>query len=523
MGQAATSEIGGKVSFISPQNIYVKFPSTGGISKGDTLFLRSNGNLVPVLTVLNLSSSSCVCRAISARNMSVGDNIVARAVKSANAREKAIPGSANQENTAGDPPATTPVKKPKTDGLTQRINGSISAYSYTNFSNTAGPNSQSFRYTLNMNALNIANSKFSIESYISFRHKQGDWETVKSDLFNALKIYNLALVYDPDKTTRISIGRRINPKLANIGASDGLQFEKSFKGFSFGALAGYRPDYTDYGFNSKLLQFGGYMALSSKKQDAFSESSVAFMQQMNGSNIDRRFLYFQHSNSFIRNLYFIGTFEVDLYQLKFDSLGNETRRNNFDPTGLYLSLRYRFSNRLSISASYDARKNVVYYETYKTFIDRILETEMRQGFRFYANYRITNNLTFGVQGGYRYLKADPHPSKNIYGYLTYSQIPGVNVSVTLTGTWLESSYMNGPIYGATVSRDLLNGKLTTSIGYQYVDYRLPESSQDIRQNIGEINLYWQFARKMSFGINYEGTFEQQNKYSMLYLQIRKRF
>ncbi len=374
-----------------------------------------------------------------------------------------------------------------------------------------------------MNALNIANSKFSIESYISFRHKQGDWETVKSDLFNALKIYNLALVYDPDKTTRISIGRRINPKLANIGASDGLQFEKSFKGFSFGALAGYRPDYTDYGFNSKLLQFGGYMALSSKKQDAFSESSVAFMQQMNGSNIDRRFLYFQHSNSFIRNLYFIGTFEVDLYQLKFDSLGNETRRNNFDPTGLYLSLRYRFSNRLSISASYDARKNVVYYETYKTFIDRILETEMRQGFRFYANYRITNNLTFGVQGGYRYLKADPHPSKNIYGYLTYSQIPGVNVSVTLTGTWLESSYMNGPIYGATVSRDLFNGKLTTSIGYQYVDYRLPESSQDIRQNIGEINLYWQFARKMSFGINYEGTFEQQNKYSMLYLQIRKRF
>ena len=223
-----------------------------------------------------------------------------------------------------------------------------------------------------------------------------------------------------------------------------------------GALAGTRPDYSDYGFNKDLLQFGGYLGLNTKNQNSFSESSVAFMQQMNGSNIDRRFLYFQHSNSLVKNLYFIGTFEVDLYQLKIDTANNtETATNGFDPTGLYLSLRYRFSNKLSVSGSYDARKNVMYYETYKTFMDRMLENEMRQGFRLQASYRFTRDLTFGLQTGYRFLKSDPHPSKNIYGYLTYSNIPGVNIAFTLSGTYTESSYMNGQIYGANVSRDFL--------------------------------------------------------------------
>ena len=237
-----------------------------------------------------------------------------------------------------------------------------------------------------------------------------------------------------------------------------------------------------------------------------------------------RFVYFQHSNSLVKNLYFIGTFEVDLYQLKVDKVNKtETATNGFDPTGLYLSLRYRFSNKLSVSGSYDARKNVMYYETYKTYIDRMLENEMRQGFRLQASYRFTRDLTFGLQTGYRFLKSDPRPSNNIYGYLTYSNIPGVNVAVTLSGTYTESSYMNGLIYGANVSHDFFKNKLQASIGYHYVDYTMPENDLKEIQHIGEINLYWMLPAKMAFGINYEGTFEQQYKYNRLYLQLRKRF
>ena len=177
------------------------------------------------------------------------------------------------------------------------------------------------------------------------------------------------------------------------------------------------------------------------------------MQQMNNSKTDRRFLYFQHSNSIIKNLYFFSTLEVDLYQLKTDSLNNEQPQNTFNLTGLYLSLSYRPWKALSVSGSYDARKNVMYYETYKTFVDRILENELRQGFRVQASYRITGDLTFGLQSGYRYLKSDPHPSRNLYSYVTYSRIPAVNISATLSATYIESGYMNGKIFGLNLYRD----------------------------------------------------------------------
>ena len=523
-GQQNVESATGQVSFVSTKNVYVKFKSTAGISVGDTLFTNTNGKLIPVLIVDNLSSFSCVCTVISPAKLSVADFITGRTK----------PGNVSAGKTAAAEGAViVPVQetqnistagKPKTGELKQHISGSVAISSYTDMSGTPASNSQRFRYTLSLDAKNIGNSKFSFESYASFRHKLGDWNEVQNNIFNALKIFDLALVYDPNKSTRISLGRKINPRLSNIGAADGLQIEKSFGKFAIGALGGTRPDYTDYGFNSKLLQFGGYAGFNTKNANSFSESSVAFMQQMNGSNVDRRFLYFQHSNSLVKNLYFIGTFEVDLYQLKIDTTNHtETATTNFDPTGLYLSLRYRFSDKLSISGSYDARKNVIYYETYKTFIDRLLETEMRQGFRLQGSYRFTRDLTLGLQTGYRFLKSDPRPAKNIYGYLTYSNIPGVNVTLTLSGTYTESSYMNGQIYGANVSHDFLSSKLQTGIGYHYTDYTMPENGLKEIQHIGEINLYWMLPAKMAFGINYEGTFEQQYKYHRFYLQLRKRF
>jgi hypothetical protein len=523
-GQQNSKNATGQVSFISPNSVYVKFKSTSGIAAGDTLFVKTGNNLIPALIVNNLSSLSCVCTVIPPAKPAVADFVTARIKPGTAGAGKAIPVAAITQITEQDTTGKSTAVKAKTGKIKQHISGSISVNSYSDLSDTPADNSQRFRYTLSLDARNIADSKFSFESYVSFRHKLGDWDVVKNDIFNALKIFDLAVIYDPNKSTRISLGRKINPRLSNIGASDGLQIEKSFGGFVVGALGGTRPDYTDYGFNGNLLQFGGYLGLNTKNSGSFSQSSVAFMQQMNGSNIDRRFIYFQHSNSIIKNLYFIGTFEVDLYQLKIDTTNKtETANNTFDPTGMYLSLRYRFSDKLSVSGSFDARKNVMYYETYKTFTERMLENEMRQGFRLQANYRITRDLMFGLQGGYRFLKSDPNPSANFYGYLTYNNIPGVNVAVTLSGTYTESSYVNGLIYGGNVSRDFFKSKLQTSLGYHYVDYTIPESDLKEIQHIGEINLYWQLPARIAFGINYEGTFEQQYKYHRIYIQLRKRF
>ena len=77
------------------------------------------------------------------------------------------------------------------------------------------------------------------------------------------------------------------------------------------------------------------------------------MEQMNNMKTDRRFLYFQHTNSLIKNIYFFSTFEVDLYKVKLD-----LPQNNFDLTSLFLSLRYRMTKNIWFTASFDQRKNV---------------------------------------------------------------------------------------------------------------------------------------------------------------------
>lgn len=527
-GQEVKENQSGQVSYVSSKNVYVKFKSTRGISVRDTLFITSNGSMIPVLTVNNLSSTSCICTAISTLTISVADQIIARVMVKPKTETKTDTGKTDELIL---PVAAVPVimdtlssKQPETTGKPkQQIRGSISAYSYSNFSNTGVDNSQRFRYTLSLSAKNIAGSKISFDNYMSFRHKLGEWSEVQNNLFNALKIYNLSVTYDPNKTTQISIGRRINNNIASLGAMDGLQLQKSFNRFSLGAVAGFRPDYETYGFNASLFQYGGYAAYQSDRPGIVNESSVAFMQQMNGSKTDRRFLYFQHTNSFIKNIYFLGTFEVDLYQMTVDSLGKETPSNTFSPTGLYLSLRYKLSQKLTISGSYDVRKNVMYYETYKSSIEQILDNELRQGFRVNANYRITRYLYFGLQGGYRNLKSDPHPSKNVYSYITYSQIPFLKLSATISGTYLQSGYINGLIGGISISRDFFKGKVQTGLGYRYVDNEIPENFTNLRQHMAEFNFSWQFYKKMILSVNYEGTFENQYKYNMVYVQVRKRF
>lgn len=527
-GQTATSIVNGKVSFVSPQNVYVKFSTTEGINPGDTLFIPVKDVLTPALIVNNKSSLSCICTVLAAAKLSVADIVVARikpqekSTASENkAKEAVVPvaaaaASAGATTSGGNKPATA-------GGQKQMIKGSTSLSSYTDNSNTEGPNSQRWRYTLNLDAANIGNSKFSFESYFSFKYKAGDWDLVKSDIFSALKIYNLALRYSPDKTMQISLGRRINPRISNLGASDGLQAEKTFNHFSIGALIGSRPDYANYGFNFNLLQYGAYTAYSTKNANTYTETSLAFVNQTNNSKTDRRFLYFQHSNSLVRNLSFFSTFEIDLYKMVIDTAGQEQSQNTFDLTGLYLSLSYRFGRVLTLSGSYDARKNVMYYETYKTYLDRIMEEQMRQGYRAQATAHLTRNFILGAQAGYRFLKADPHPSKNIYGYLTYTQIPGIKMAGTVSATWLETGYMTGNIYGASLSKDFANGKIQTGIAYQYVDYAMPESQTTLTQNIGELSFSWQIAKKMFFSVYYEGTFEKQDKYNRLYVQLRKRF
>jgi len=250
LGQDGSEIREGKVSYITTQSVYVRFSSMEHISEGDTLYIRQGNDYIPALQIKNLSSISCVCRTLGSDTFEVSDAVYARPDQGKSSDTGKTPKIAPKqvvvvpvrpdELPAGDSLSGEIAEK---DIVKQEIHGRLSVSSYSNFSSNQAARNQRMRYTFSTQANNLGGSGFSAETYLSFAHTNRNWEDIKSNIFNGLKIYNLSMKYDFNETMNLSAGRKINPMLSSVGAIDGLQFEKKFNSLTLGAIAGSRPDY----------------------------------------------------------------------------------------------------------------------------------------------------------------------------------------------------------------------------------------------------------------------------------------
>ena len=530
VGQNQPGTLEGTVTYITSQNVYVKFNNTARIKAGDTLFIQQGENFVPALKVKDLSSISCVCIPVSAMTFKVSDKIffLPSKIPAPTKLEAALPKTANLPepgNQKAIPKPDTTTGKPLEYKKSQQIHGFVNVSSYSNFSNYSYLNSQREKLTFSLSAKNLGNSNLSAECYISYYLDDKQWNETTHSVFNQLKIYSLAFSYDFGKRSTLWLGRTLNPKLSNMGSNDGLQFELKFKPISIGIIAGFRPNFTDYGFNTSLFQFGTYLYNETALKKGFMQTTLAFINQTNSWKPDRRFFYFQHINSLVKNLTFFGSLEVDIFGKVLNSV-DSTLKTMSTPklTNLYVSLSYRILRHLGISFSYSNRQNVIYYETFKNYIDRLLDNPSLQGYSLQVNYSPVNKLSIGATATYRFEKPDPKPSQNIYAYITYSRIPGINTSVTVSTILMKTGYLNGNIYSAGLSKDLASGKLYLGLTYRYVDYHYFNTENiPTLQNFGEFSLSWKIIRKLLLSVYYEGTFEKTTRFHSIYAQVNMGF
>ena len=90
-------------------------------------------------------------------------------------------------------------------------------------------------------------------------------------------------------------------------------------------------------------------------------------------------------------------------------------------------------------------------------------------------------------------------------------------------TWIETNYLNGIVYGLGISRSIISDKLSGGIKYRYVDYLYVNTEMPSIQQVAEANLSWMVYRKLSLSVFYEGTFEKENPYHRIYINISQRF
>ena len=494
------------------QSTNVRFTSTSGINISDTLYIQSGDSLHPVLVVKSLSSTSCLCTTISGDELPSGHVILAktRAGAPLEATEgKSVdnaPSAVKEYGALQKQEASGPIRR-------QHAGGSFSAASYSDI-NTNAPTNHNFRYRLSFNADNIGGSRISTRTYMSYRHRTGKLTGSENNFANSLKIYSLTVKYDIDSSTHASIGRQINYRLSGMGSFDGIELEKSWKRLSAGLIGGSRPGYTNYGFDPSLLQYGAYLSYDVENKNSYSGTSAAFMEQLNSGKTDRRFLYFQHSGSLFRNANYFSSFEADLFNP--DKSGPSF-------TSLYVSMSYRISRIVSLNGSYDARKNPVYYETFRTFVDSLMDNSLRQSFRLGTDIRLNKSLLLGIRSSWRFLKSDLRQSKSLSGYLTWNNGTKNPFYATVTGNYIESSFLSGLNEGITLRKSMLDGSLQAGAGYSFHDYRMYENTEKVVQHTGRAELYWQAPLGISLSADLEVAFENSRIYKRLILQAIKRF
>jgi hypothetical protein len=309
-------------------------------------------------------------------------------------------------------------------------------------------------------------------------------------------VYHFALKYDVNPTLSVTVGRKINNKTSSLGAIDGLQAEKFFGKNYVGVIAGFRPDINDYGFNSNLLEYGGYIGRASNNSTIYSQTTLGVLQQNNTGKIDRRYAYFQHSSTIMKKLTLFSSMEFDLYN-KVDTITS----NTINLTNLYASAKYKFNRKFNLMVSYDSRKRILYYETFQTEIERLLDdNEARQGLRLRLNVKPTKILYAGLSYSKRFQSSAQNKSTNINGYISLSKIPNIGGRLSINFNKNTSNYFESSIMSFRHSRELIRNKLSADFYFRMVDYNYYNTNSTSKQNYYGTNLSLKISKSLKLNI-----------------------
>lgn len=505
----------GQVSFVTTQNVYVRFGTTEGIGAGDTLFLAGSG--IRCLLVQQKSSTSCVCSLLGDCEVEKGTRIIAMPHKETRREE-------SEEPIVADLSTSDLMRQPaevlaETDPYTlQEIRARVSASTYSSFSDNR-PDRHRLMSQLMVNADHLDNSGVSFDINMNYRHILDKGASVPLASNDLLRIYGLSVTYEASPTLTALLGRNINPRFTSVGPIDGLQVEKAFKNHYLGAIVGFRPDIFDFSFNPNLLQYGAYYGLTTEAEGFRSQTTFGGIEQRGKNDIDRRYAYMQHNSAIGNDLFLFGSAELDLYKkVNFTTL-NEPRLTN-----LYVSARYRLNRALSLSLSYDSRKRIIYYETYRSELDRFLDDDLaRQGIRARVNVRPAKNIFAGLSYSRRFRSDQQNKSDNYNGFLTLSQTPFIKGRTTLSANRNESNYLISNIGSLRHSRSFLRERLQADLYYRLVQSDYVNFANTVLQHYAGTDITFYLTRSLFFSLTGEfATFDGQNNYRV-YSRVVQRF
>jgi hypothetical protein len=300
-----------------------------------------------------------------------------------------------------------------------------------------------------------------------------------------------------------------------------LQAERRFGHLFTGAILGSRPDISTFDINPELVQYGGYLGFAENSAGLRSRSTLGLMQQNNAGAVDRRYVYFQQTTTIQRNLNVFSSFELDLY----NALTGNARLTN-----LFVSTSYRFNKKLDLFVSYDSRRQVIYFETYRNNVEMLLDDdEARQGARVRLTLKPYKLVNMGLSFSKRFQSSNQNPSDNINAFVTFADKAQVLGRWTIQANRNIAAYMLSDVVSIRHTRPLFKKKVDASAYCRVAMYKYAEregavnGGDRVEQRYFGVEMAWYPASKITITALGETSKIGADRNYRMNLTITKRF
>ena len=403
----------GSITYLTMDQVYCDLGSDQEARVGDTLHVWRRDEEVGLLVITNVARKSSVSRPLSPpENFQLGDRVrLEKLVTIVLTREP------EPEVTRMEKPAERPFQLSQSGLVTLR-------YTHTQFS---GKGTDKRGIGVLQYGVRLRKVRFWTYGRQNFQD-------------NTFTLYQARITFGQrGEPWFTQLGRVYTSELAGIGASDGILVSRRLKSrLSVGALAGVQPEPGTLKVNTRVKKMGVFVNLQHQGEGHPTATSLAYIRQLAGVEVDREFVYGKFSTNFGKALSLTAYQTIDLY-----THTPPLKRRSVEFTSNQISLRYRPWRSLVISSRYSGRKRVLYLMADNTLPDSLFNDAMRYG--FYNSIQFSHHRlgSFNLGVNYRGQVKDTRDHA-ILAFLGYGSVPGQNGrSFSIQSSYIKNLIIQG--------------------------------------------------------------------------------
>ncbi|MFQ6114789.1 MAG: hypothetical protein ACE5NG_12035 [bacterium] len=512
----------GEVKYISKHTYYINLGTKQGLGVGDRVTVKRKNQTIGALVVEHVARLSSSCRLVFQKAaIKQGDRV--EIFVGAKNKEANVESSEVQKTQKSKPVTSSSTSKSRITQFTKqkknsvnRIKGRLGIQSLW-FDNMSGSNLNykqlAFRTKLTVERFMglPVELRFHWRSRIHIRERS--WSTAISDNEWTHSIYELSLVYEnKNSPLEFGLGRILSRRIRGLGYIDGGLFSVKMNGtWRIGVAGGTQPSLRGAYFQAEEQKFGVFLNFEQGeyRTQRFS-STIAFSGRYHGGEVSREFVYLQNNfwNGSKFSIYH--TIELDLNRgWKHDHSSSSLQFSNF-----FLTMHYSPINFVSLTLSYDARKNIRIYET-RSIPDSLFDETTRQGLHSGITLQLSKSIRFSANVGMRFRKGNLKNTTSASAALSIRHIFNTWATLNARFSYFSTMFTKGYRPNANIRIPVLRGLSVNLAGGSYI---YQTGSRTSSSHWMEVDSHFRINRWLFGSFGYRAFFDDRLRSGRLFVE-----